>query len=164
MGRVFVSSFAIGVSVALGACGAQAPGEAASNNVVAVEQAPVAATGLSPAEETAVKQSARAFLLARSWGRLTGPPRPCSDVFSVGEPRLLDTSLGPQSGLIKIVAPITAENPVPSSWYGKRGLIPWEDCYAISDGGWPRGQAVDVTLNLRVERWASGWRVAAVQG
>lgn len=163
MRRMCISSFAAGASLVLSACGAHPPSEGASNDLASADSSPASATGLSPADETAIKASARAFLLARTWGWPVTQPKPCSGVFSVGEPELLDTSLGAQTRQVKIRVPIAAENPAPSTLYGKRGFVPWEDCYGVTDGGWPRGQAVQVTLNLSVERWATGWRVAAVQ-
>ena len=156
--RIALSSTAI---LTLLACSGHSGSDGTLSNSVDVAAPSVAPSGLAPAEETALKQSARSFLIARTWGWPVTQPKPCSAVFSVGEPQLIDSSLGPQTGKIRIVVPITGENPLPTPAYVRGGEFPWRDCYGVTDQGWPRGKEVPVTLDLGVERWASGWRVAS---
>jgi len=142
----------------------------AANQVTSSASAPlppVTVHGFTAAEAEGITRGVKANLLARtySWqGPGWGPNEPCSGVFDVGDPRIVDARLGETSGQVVIAVPITGQRP---TWRNPQQLQRWFPsayCYGVmNEGLWSVGRPVQVGITYNVEHWQSGWRLAANQ-
>jgi hypothetical protein len=119
--------------------------------------------GLTDQEQQGIIEQTRALLVTRHWkiNPYMGPDNACSDLFTVGPGRIKDAMLGPQSGKVVVVFPITAQryydfgpNTTP------RFYAPGDRCYGTDNNTttWPIGTPVNVDFPVNVEKWQSGWR------
>lgn len=148
--------------------------EAASrigNNASATATPPVQATvvnGLAPADAQAIAEAVRANLLGRqfSWqGPMSGDQQPCTNVFDVGQPQIVDARLSGQTGRVRMAVPITGQRPYRApEHYNIQWWYPTQYCYGVvDDGQWTIGRTVNVLIEYNVEHWQSGWRLSANQ-
>jgi hypothetical protein len=174
---------ALGLLLLPGACGR--PGdqaavtgnglsEAASrteSNTSAATTPPVQPTvlnGLAPADVQGIAEAVRADLLRRqfSWqGPMSGDQQPCTNVFDVGQPQIVDASLSGQTGRVRTTVPITGQRPYRApEHFNIQWWYPTQYCYGVvDDGRWVIGRTVNVLIEYNVEHWQSGWRLSANQ-
>lgn len=129
---------------------------------------PILPGGLQPAEAASISAEASAFLRGKRFDsiseRLHWSQRPgaCGSHFDVGNGQIVDASLGPQSGRVQVVVPITPTTPVQA--YNGRPVYPGLTCFGVQRDAWIAGQTRPVTFQFNVERWQTGWRLAQLQG
>jgi len=149
MNEIAVAALAVEV-VLLAACHGRGDGSAEPGALSASDQEQIAAQAL-------------ADLRQRRWDRAGGarPGRLCTDVFDLGTASISDVSLGPTTGKVQVIVPITASRPYEFPGTGVY-LIPDQDCWSIPPQQWPKGP-LPVSFEFNIERWASGWRVSQMQ-
>ncbi|UVO53060.1 hypothetical protein [Sphingomonas sp. SUN039] len=118
------------------------------------------ASGLSAADKTGIMADAKARLLARKWQSQLFQMSMCSDVFSVGDPQIVDTTLGKDTGKVKMIIPIIVTNP--ETHFGQQ-TAPDKACYGFAHPGWNINEPYNVTYEFQIEHWESGWRVSQIQ-
>jgi len=64
---------------------------------------------------------------------------------------------------VKISVPITGLNPVHRRGWAEEWYYPSEECYGATVPLWIRDQPVRLAFEFKIERWASGWRLASTQ-
>lgn len=115
-------------------------------------------TGLSAADEAAIKADAKARLLARRIGMVSlSTVHSCSEYFSLGDPQIIDSTLGEQAGKVRLLIPIKVYHPEPA------GTAPDIACYGYAHPGWLLNQPYNVTFEFQIEHWQTGWRIAQIQ-
>lgn len=142
----------MGVILMLAACKAgTAP---TAQPTVAVAAVPA----FNGADEASIKADAVARLQKRTFGMASlSTLHSCSEYFSVGSPQIIDSTLGEQTGKVRLLIPISLFNTDAS------GRAPDIACYGFAHPGWLLNQPYNVTFELQVERWQTGWRVAEIQ-
>ena len=121
-----------------------------------------ASTGLRSTDEAGIKADAKARLLTRTIGMAAlGDVKPCTNFFSLGEPQILDSTLGDQTGKVQVMVPVIVEN----AWNNGNGqmTVPDMQCYGFSHPGWKGREPYNVSFEFQIERWQSGWRIAQIQ-
>jgi hypothetical protein len=122
--------------------------------------------GLSNADTEAIGQEAVARLSQRRHNTFHGLRRgdPCTDNFALGQPKIADATLGPTTGKVSVVVPITAikfqdngPNSIPQY------SVPDVLCWGIQPRVWSE-QPVEIAFQYDVEKWQSGWRISQQQG
>jgi hypothetical protein len=131
--------------------------------------APVLISGFTQTEAQGITEAVRGDLLARqfSWqGPGWGVQHPCTEVFDVGQPLILDATLSGQTGRVRVGTAITAQHPYRAPpHFNIQWFYPTRNCYGVEDDGrWVVGRTVQVQIDYNVEHWQSGWRLAANQG
>jgi hypothetical protein len=124
--------------------------------------------GLTPDEARGITQAVRANVVSRtfSWqGPWSGDQQPCTQVFDVGQPQIVDASLSGQPGRVRVVVPITGQRPYRApEHFDIQWWYPTQYCYGVRDDGqWTIGRTVNVLFEYNVEHWQSGWRLSANQ-
>jgi hypothetical protein len=156
----------------LAACDSKA-GPASQNNTQLAAKTPAAPAlpaGLTASEAAQIGTEVQANLMTRqfSWqGPGWGEQHLCTEVFDVGQPKIVDASLGPQSGRIQVVVPITGQRPYSDRYNTDiRGWFPSRYCYGttIPEKLWSVGLTVPVAFQYNVEHWQTGWRLSQNQG
>nr|WP_299908963.1 hypothetical protein [Sphingomonas bacterium] len=140
---------------------ASVPTDTSTSAAPAPVLVPFAASGLSPADEASIKADARARLLTRTRGMASlSTKRPCTDTFTLGDPRVIDSTLGPQTGRVKLIIPMTVYNS--QGFNGPFGGADVE-CYGYSYPGYTLNQPYNISFEFQIERWQTGWHVAQIQ-
>jgi hypothetical protein len=127
----------------------------------------MAPAGLSEEEQAAIMQNVLGQLARKQKvDSMRGSVLRCTQVFTLGEPQIVDTSLSGDSGKVRIRVPVTATNPVdngPLFDPRYRYYYPSEYCYGMPASGWTVGMTSNAVYVVKIERWQSGWRLAADQ-
>ncbi|MDB5580975.1 MAG: hypothetical protein JWR80_6151 [Bradyrhizobium sp.] len=148
----FSAGTAVAATVMLVAC------KPAATPTVAPTVAVAPVPAFSATDEAAIKADAIARLTKRTTGAaIMGTLHSCSEYFSLGNPRVIDSTLGEQAGKVRLLIPITVFHPEPS------GTAPDIGCYGYAHPGWLLNQPYNVTFEFQVERWQTGWRIAQIQ-
>jgi hypothetical protein len=135
----------------LGACNPTATPTAPPTTAATVD------TGLSADDQQATKAGILGRLLQRKRPYIYNGVQMCSQFFSLGEPKIVDSTLGAQTGKVHVLVPIAVSHPL------NDGTAPDKDCYGYSHPGWVLNQAYDEPFEFQIERWETGWRVAQIQ-
>ena len=121
-----------------------------------------AAGGLSNADEEAIVNEAVTRLSQKKYGMWR--TKPCIERFALGQPKVADATLGPTTGKVSVIVPITATkfednglNSIP------RYSVPDRQCLGIQPRVWS-DKPITVSFQYDVEKWESGWRIAQQQG
>lgn len=121
-----------------------------------VAVAPLPAFNIS--DEAAIKADAVARLQRRTIGMASlSTLHSCSEYFSLGDPQVIDSTLGEQTGKVRLLVPISLFHT------DTAGRAPDIACYGFGHPGWVLNQPYNVTFEFQVERWQTGWRVAQIQ-
>lgn len=114
-------------------------------------------TGLGAADEAAIKADAVARLQRRTMVGQFQTRHSCSEYFSLGDPQIIDSTLGEQTGKVRLLIPIKVYHAEPA------GTAPDIACYGYAHPGWLLNQPYNVTFEFQIEHWQTGWRVAQIQ-
>lgn len=110
------------------------------------------------ADEAAIKADAIARLQRRTIGMASlSTLHSCSEYFSLGDPQIINSTLGQQTGKVRLLIPVSLFHT------DTAGRAPDIACYGFGHPGWVLNQPHNVTFEFQVERWQTGWRVAQVQ-
>jgi hypothetical protein len=116
------------------------------------------ASGFTATDETSIKTDAIARLQRRTTGAaIMGTLHSCAEYFSLGTPQIVDSTLGGQTGKVRLLIPISLLHT------DTAGRAPDIACYGFGHPGWLLNQPYNVTFEFQVERWQTGWRIAQVQ-
>lgn len=119
--------------------------------------------GITPADIANIKQMVSAGL-----GKLLFRPSydgvkyPCTMVFDLAEPAVIDLSVTDDTGKAMVTIPITAARPFDRGVEPSRFIIP-NDCYGAPPSGWAKGQLLIARYQVNIEKWQSGWKIAEQQ-
>lgn len=145
-------------ALAVAAC---QPVTAPTDNTLTPTAIPSAASGFRADEEASIKADAKARILKRTRiGAVFAAPELCSNYFSIGDPTIIDSTLGDQTGKVRLLFPVAVIRTINS---GSQMVAPDLDCYGYSRPGWVINQPYPVTFEFQVEHWQTGWRVAQLQ-
>jgi hypothetical protein len=154
----------VAVTIALSACKpAIAPSNAQESTTTSPVPAPSApAMGLSPEEETSIEQGLIQLLSRFQDHNALGEFRvPCTNMYGLGIPKIVDSSLIGATGKVRIAVPITAA--IPMSRPNVEPYFPTQYCYGAPPGGWTKGMVSTSIYVVNIEKWASGWRLSQQQ-
>jgi hypothetical protein len=121
--------------------------------------------GLSQAEAQQITSAVKSILLARSF-EPGGPGRyPCTSVFEIGDPQIVDANLSERTGLIVVSIPVIGRRPfVFPVRASPQSILPFAQCFGVQDrDGVEAGITFPVQIQYSVEKWATGWRLSANQ-
>lgn len=141
----------VALLIMMGACKPTGAPTAEPTTAVAAD------TGLNAEDQQAIKAGVIGRLLQRKRPFIYNGVQMCSEFFSFGEPKIVDSTLGEQTGKVRLLVPIAVTRTLSD------GSAPDKDCYGYSQPGWVLNQPYDVTFEFQIERWQTGWRVAQVQ-
>lgn len=126
--------------------------------IAAVVAVPIALTGACDREavtaddRTALQQGVREYLSNLRWSDMRFSGR-CGDHFQIGDVEITDLRAQDEAGAMSVVASITATNPP------RYTEFPWGWCFGVNN----QNSSARIRLEMNIERWDSGWRLASQQ-
>lgn len=153
----------------LGACGGPSVPSVQQNTAPQTNTASAPAAGPVASDDRGADFAVQGYFIGEAMGQRDflvqapsgwGRQHLCTEVFRIGETRIVDTMISGQTARVRYATPFTALRPAPPTLGRSGDWFPVAQCLNIvDDGQWSTGRTMDSFTEGYFERWESGWRM-----